>query len=48
MNADGSDVSRVVASPYADVRPQWSPDGNRIIFNREREGTTDIYVIDLE
>jgi Tol biopolymer transport system component len=45
MNADGSAPTRVVESPYTDVRPQWLPDGRGLVFNRERDGRIEIWQI---
>jgi Tol biopolymer transport system component len=45
MNADGSAPTRVVTSAYTDVRPQWLPDGSGLVFNREREGRTELWQV---
>lgn len=33
MNADGSNQRRLIDGPRVDVRPAWSPDGTKIVFN---------------
>jgi len=33
--------------PFLDLRPRWSPDGSRILFTTERDGTFDLWVYDL-
>jgi len=33
MDADGGHVRSLVATPRADRRPDWSPDGSRIVFD---------------
>ena len=36
MNADGSGQRRLTRNPARDMDPVWSPDGRRIVFDRER------------
>lgn len=43
MNADGSNVRRIVDDPEYDVGPQWSPDGRKIVFMTGRNGNFDVY-----
>ena len=43
MNADGSNVRRIVDDPEYDVGPQWSPDGRKILFTTGRNGNFDVY-----
>jgi Tol biopolymer transport system component/DNA-binding winged helix-turn-helix (wHTH) protein len=43
MNADGSNVRRIVDDPEFDVGPQWSPDGRKILFTTGRNGNFDVY-----
>lgn len=31
-----------------DVNPSWSPDGQRIVFESERDGNKEIYVMDAD
>ena len=52
MNADGSGVVKVLENDalVEDARPQWSPDGLRILFNRQYiadESSIDIMIIEL-
>lgn len=37
MNADGSDVVQLTATPEGDSGPRWSPDGQRIVFDSDRD-----------
>jgi TolB protein len=37
VNPDGSGLTRLTNDPSADLRPAWSPDGQRILFNRNSE-----------
>ena len=50
MNADGSDMKRISIpeAPYYDARASVSPDGKEIVFNRQAEGTTGIYILELD
>ncbi len=49
MRADGSGLRRITRppSPSSDGRPSVSPDGRRILFNRQVDETIGIFVIDL-
>jgi Tol biopolymer transport system component/DNA-binding winged helix-turn-helix (wHTH) protein len=44
MNADGSNVRRIVEDLEYDVGPQWSPDGRKILFMSGRNGNFDVFV----
>ena len=48
MNADGSNVRRIVDDPEYDVAPQWSPDGRKILFMTGRNGNFDVYVMNAD
>ena len=45
MNPDGSIPSRLTTNLAQDYNPTWSPDGNRIAFQSDRDGNTEIYVM---
>jgi len=48
MDADGSNVQRLSTTPGAgklSEDPDWSPDGNLIAFNSNRDGSSQIYVM---
>lgn len=48
MRADGSDVTRLTSTPDADEgAPVFSPDGRRLLFDTDRDGNFEIYVMDL-
>ncbi len=48
MDADGSDVRQLTASPREDWQPSWSPDGKHIVFTSVRTGDWEIYVMDSD
>jgi Tol biopolymer transport system component/DNA-binding winged helix-turn-helix (wHTH) protein len=48
MNADGSNVRRIVDDPEYDVGPQWSPDGRKILFQTGRNGNFDVYEMNTD
>ncbi len=48
MNADGGSPRRLTNSPAQDIRPKFSPDGNRIAFTSHRDGNAEIYVMQAD
>jgi Tol biopolymer transport system component/DNA-binding winged helix-turn-helix (wHTH) protein len=48
MNADGTNVRRIVDDLEYDVGPQWSPDGRKILFMTGRNGNFDVYVMNAD
>jgi TolB protein len=47
MRPDGTGRSLLRRSGAHDNHPEWSPDGRRIAFESNRNGNTDIYVLDV-
>ena len=47
MNADGSDQTRLTVDHGKDFMPRWSPDGRTLLFHSDREGTDDLYLLDV-
>lgn len=43
--ATGGRATRITVSPAVDANPFFSPDGRRLVFNSNREGSHDIYVV---
>jgi Tol biopolymer transport system component len=41
-------VNRVIASTYADLNPEFSPDGSKIVFVSSRSGNDEIWVCDRD
>lgn len=48
MNADGTGITQLTNVPGADFEPAWSPDGRKIAFTSIRDGSKQIYVIDID
>lgn len=45
LDAGASSPTYVTRGPARDLRPRWSPDGSRIVFFRERDGSGDIWSV---
>ena len=49
VNPDGSGLRNLTdASPARNIRPDWSPDGQRIAFTSNRDGNDEIYVMNAD
>ena len=48
MNVDGTDTVQLTNHRGWDGNPSWSPDGGRIIFDTERDGNREIYVMNAD
>jgi TolB protein len=48
MNPDGSEQKNLTNSPGTDKRPQWSPDGKKIVFVSGRDQNREIYVMNAD
>ncbi len=48
MNPDGSGQTRVTKNLTGDFNPTWSPDGRMIAFQSDRDGNSEIYVMDAD
>ena len=45
---NGFDYERLMDNAFRDSRPAWSPDGERIAFVSERNGSSDIYTMNTD
>jgi Tol biopolymer transport system component len=48
MNADGTNTTRLTNNIDFDRSPDWSPDGEKIAFTSDRDGNTEIYVMNAD
>jgi Tol biopolymer transport system component len=48
INADGTGVDPLATGGNGDFDPAWSPDGSRIAFTSLRDGSRQIYVLNLD
>ena len=48
MGADGSNQTRLTNIPAIDTRPSWAPDADKIVFQSERDGNYEIYIMDAD
>lgn len=46
VDSKGGDARRLTAGDSYDTAPVWSPDGSKIAFGSDREGSMDVFVID--
>lgn len=48
VSKDGGRAIQLTTHPAQDTKPVWSPDGNKIAFASDREGSFDVYIIPAE
>src|SRR5439155_22651289 len=48
VNADGSGAARLTSGALADDHPEWSPDGQKIAFDRNVSGHLQLFVINAD
>ncbi len=47
VNRDGSGMRQLTYSSKSDSHPRWSPDGTMILFESTRDGSSQLYILDL-
>ena len=48
VSAEGGHARQLTSHPAYDYRPVWSPDGSKIAFASDRQGSMDIYIVDAK
>jgi Tol biopolymer transport system component len=48
INADGTGLTRLTGSPWPEFDATWSPDGARIAFRSERNGDSEIWLMNAD
>ena len=48
LNADGSDMKKIADDGDPSRSLSWSPDGRKLAYTSQRDGNSEIYVIDLD
>ncbi len=48
ISTDGKEQKRLTYHPKTDTRPQWSHDGGRLAFISTRDGSPQIYILDMQ
>ncbi|MDE0473049.1 MAG: amidohydrolase family protein [Gammaproteobacteria bacterium] len=48
LHTIGGEAERLTDDPWIEADPAWSPDGGRLAFASDRDGSLDLYVRDLE
>ncbi len=48
LRTDGTGLRRLTDDAYRDRRPQWTPDGKRLVFYSNRGGTYEIWSINVD
>ncbi|HEX9972209.1 MAG TPA: BamA/TamA family outer membrane protein [bacterium] len=48
VKSDGSGLKRLTSNDMDDKSPQWTPDGEHLLFVSDKSGISNIYYIDME
>jgi len=48
MNYDGNDLLPLTETTFAEIDPDWSPNGSKIAYSSDQTGTWEIYVMDSD
>ncbi len=48
MSSDGSSVERLTDIEAKNMSPKWSPDGNKLVFQTDRDGNIEIYIMNAD
>lgn len=47
LKADGTNENRLTQNGWNSISPSWSPDGNNIVFDSDKNGNHDLFIIDV-
>ncbi len=47
MRGDGSELRRLTEQPGSDRYPAWDPGGRKLVFQSDRSGTPDLYILEV-
>ena len=48
VNVDGTNPTRLTGPPRTSARPNWSPDGLKIVYESRLDGVEDIYIMNAD
>ncbi len=48
MNADGTEMTQLTFNSYNDEFPDFSPDGLKIVFDSDRTGRDELFIMSVD